>query len=468
MPWVVYNNRLKLEGKPHYEPKALRLLIERLRSYKRGNPDTVCNALQELLNTGEVKQDVIVRFSKWCTWDSPIQECIARKISYLLFGCYCERLTESDNKNNNRLRRDWKERYANFLNKVTHADYKEVFSRITNSMDRALKLDSITVILAKDAGPGNYMCVECGGKVHWRRLSNYGPQFYHWPGNPECRLYSGGTGGWDEEYYRERFNVNYRERWVETIDELWLFGNLEWLRGKDWAKNPLKFYLDEIKRNRSSEKDIIYIVEEMLSEFELDEIKRNKSSEKDVIYDVEEMFSEFENEDTGENEKDFFGIAEDAYKKKNYKRAIEYYSRTISQNETNPYPYNKRGISYARIKDYDNALKDFDKAWALSIDPKYGAAMHNKGVVYYEKGELDKSIECFTESLECDRYSIIRRYNRGEAYFRKEEYDNADKDYKWVLDIPSIDKRDKRTKEKVEERRKQIKEREKEDKNIGL
>ena len=58
---------------------------------------------------------------------------------------------------------------------------------------------------------------------------------------------------------------------------------------------------------------------------------------------------------------------------------------------------------------YDNAITDFDKA--IELKPDY--AYHNRGTAYYKKGEYDNA------NRQGNRDYVNAYYNRGLAYFRK-------------------------------------------------
>jgi tetratricopeptide (TPR) repeat protein len=425
MAWVPYGDGLKYEGSIHFNTGIITLDIERLRTMRRGNPDTVCNELLNVLKTNIAEFKVIKRLSKWCTWESPRQEMIARRISYFLFGAYCKRLTLSGTENeNDKLISDWKERYQKFVAEVTGVDYKVVINKIIGRMSKALTAED-KIILAEDAEPGNYFCIECHSKVHWRdivyedpeRNNKYGgPQFYHWRRQPECPLCSDGNGGWDEEYYKEHLNINYQERWIETIDELRYFGNFEWLIGKEWAINPLKFYLDDLKKNRETEKDAIFDAESLLNE--LNGIIPPKNTIKI------------------KSEKSFMDKAKDVFISKDYNRAIELYTSAINLNPNSSFAYNNRGRAYSRKKEYEKAITDFNTA--LSISPEYGAALNNLGVVFFEQKLLDKALEYFRKALDHDSYSTTRLFNFGQTMYCKAEYEKAIEVYLKIIDIPSL------------------------------
>ena len=46
--------------------------------------------------------------------------------------------------------------------------------------------------------------------------------------------------------------------------------------------------------------------------------------------------------------------------------------------------YNSRGIAFAKRREYDKAIADYDKA--IDLDPKYAKAYYQRGYVYDIKG----------------------------------------------------------------------------------
>jgi tetratricopeptide (TPR) repeat protein len=420
MGWTIVNNVLKLVDPIHFDKKIVAILINRFRTYRRGNPDKVCDELMNVLETGIADSEVIIRLSKWCTWNSPKQEMMARRISCFLFGCYCKRLTDQGV---NTKTKTWKKDYNDFIKKVANIDYDIVISKITSSMDRALTTEN-KIILAVDAEPGNYFCIECHNKVHWRNITERGPQFFHWRRNHECPLCSDGDGGWDEEYYKTYLGINYKERWIETIDELRCFGNLDWLRNKDWALNPLQFYLNEIITNRPNETDAKYDAETILSEL-------LGKTVPETDYEISPIEKAKEMRKVGKIDK-----------------AIEIYDSIIKANPNSVYAFNGRGICFACKKNYSSAQNDFNSA--LSLNPEYGAVINNLGNIALDQNDINTAIEFYTQSLEYDPYSIIRLFNREKAYYLNGNYDNAIQDFLKVLDIPSIDlKREKEVKKEL-------------------
>ncbi|KAK7103511.1 stress-induced-phosphoprotein 1-like isoform X2 [Littorina saxatilis] len=89
-----------------------------------------------------------------------------------------------------------------------------------------------------------------------------------------------------------------------------------------------------------------------------------------------------------------------------------------------------KGNEAYKRKDFATALQHYDKAWEL--DPSNVTILTNKAAVFFEQGEYDKCIQ------ECEKAVEVGRENRadftliakalariGNAYMKKEDYDNA-------------------------------------------
>ena len=59
--------------------------------------------------------------------------------------------------------------------------------------------------------------------------------------------------------------------------------------------------------------------------------------------------------------------------------------------------YSSRGIAYAKRREYDQAIADYDKA--IDLDPKYAKAYYQRGYVYDIKGEHDRAMADYNKAM---------------------------------------------------------------------
>ena len=83
--------------------------------------------------------------------------------------------------------------------------------------------------------------------------------------------------------------------------------------------------------------------------------------------------------------------------KKDYKKAIEFYSEAIEKDPKNCDAYFGRAYCYNEVGKYDEAIQDLNKT--IELNPKSDAAYCNRGVAYTNKGNYDKAIEDYEQAL---------------------------------------------------------------------
>ncbi len=59
--------------------------------------------------------------------------------------------------------------------------------------------------------------------------------------------------------------------------------------------------------------------------------------------------------------------------------------------------YCGRGIAYAKRREYDRAIADYDKA--IDLDPKNAKALYQRGYVYDIKGERDRAMADYNQAM---------------------------------------------------------------------
>ena len=101
---------------------------------------------------------------------------------------------------------------------------------------------------------------------------------------------------------------------------------------------------------------------------------------------------------TDENKKDFKNLADSFFENKDYKSAIENYTKAIDINTNDPLLYLYRGQSKFKLKDYLGALSDYSKANELEPEDEY--INESIGFVYSEMKDHKKAIQAFTTCIE--------------------------------------------------------------------
>ena len=60
--------------------------------------------------------------------------------------------------------------------------------------------------------------------------------------------------------------------------------------------------------------------------------------------------------------------------------------------------YHRRGVAYARQKDYDRAIADYTKA--IELEPRNPSAYNDRGIAYTSKGDYERAIVDVTRAVE--------------------------------------------------------------------
>ena len=92
-----------------------------------------------------------------------------------------------------------------------------------------------------------------------------------------------------------------------------------------------------------------------------------------------------------------------------------------------------RGISHARLGNFELAIADFSRA--IEINPQDEDAYRERGNVYVATGALDKAVSDFSKMIEINAKSALGYHNRGIALTRKRENDRAISDFTAAINM---------------------------------
>jgi tetratricopeptide (TPR) repeat protein len=144
-----------------------------------------------------------------------------------------------------------------------------------------------------------------------------------------------------------------------------------------------------------------------------------------------------------QNEKERF--LEDKYKEsvkdfsnKKYVECINVANEIIDQDKNSYKAYNIKGIALCYNKDFDEGMKNIEKA--LELSPNYGYARFNKALAYELYGFYDEALTWYDKDLEVENY-IWSYYGKASIYGRRGDVENTIKYLKIAIDIsPDIKK----------------------------
>ncbi|MBI5599260.1 MAG: tetratricopeptide repeat protein, partial [Deltaproteobacteria bacterium] len=98
-----------------------------------------------------------------------------------------------------------------------------------------------------------------------------------------------------------------------------------------------------------------------------------------------------------------------------------------------PIAYNNRGLAYAKLGDYRQAIEDYTVATRL--DPKAARPFNNRGNAYISLKDYKHAVEDFTIAIKNNPRLTQAYNNRGNAYASLGEFEKALVDYKVVLKL---------------------------------
>jgi len=90
-----------------------------------------------------------------------------------------------------------------------------------------------------------------------------------------------------------------------------------------------------------------------------------------------------------------------------------------------------RGLAYARKRDFDRAIQDYDHS--LQINPDSATAHYNRGVAYEFKYDYDRAFPDLDRAVQLDPGDADSHFCRGLALEQRGDYERAIRDFDQVL-----------------------------------
>jgi Tfp pilus assembly protein PilF len=112
-------------------------------------------------------------------------------------------------------------------------------------------------------------------------------------------------------------------------------------------------------------------------------------------------------------------------------KALDYYTKAIELNNSEPEGYTSRGNVYVDLKKYDLAYADYKKA--LLLRPKYPNAYDNIGVMFSLQEKYDSALIYLSQAINIKPDYKPAYNNRAFTYVKLQDYEAAIKDYQTYL-----------------------------------
>ncbi len=120
----------------------------------------------------------------------------------------------------------------------------------------------------------------------------------------------------------------------------------------------------------------------------------------------------------------------EAHQSGNWDVAIEYYTEFIRLEPADisavSVAYFNRGVVYGEKGEVDRAIEDY--TLALKFNDNFADAYHNRGYVYYQKGRYDHATEDYNRAIQLKKDNVLYYKNRSMALLHLKEWEKAKED----------------------------------------
>ena len=135
--------------------------------------------------------------------------------------------------------------------------------------------------------------------------------------------------------------------------------------------------------------------------------------------------------------KQYFRAGDEFFKKLSYENAIEQYTKVIELDPDYDKAYIQRALSYTKIKDFEKAAADFDRA--IVFNDKDAELYYFSGKAYHLLGKNEMAYEKLSAAIEMKRKFLEAYQERSLVLMDLGRYEEALDDCRTCLDISEDD-----------------------------
>ncbi len=118
---------------------------------------------------------------------------------------------------------------------------------------------------------------------------------------------------------------------------------------------------------------------------------------------------------------------------KENEQAIRDFNSALALHPEYARAYGRRGLAYSFLKDYQRAISDFDRA--IELDPRDTWSYERRGRTYRKFGNYWRAIEDFNRIVELDSNNAWAYFHRGVTYRLLKDYQQALAEFDHALEI---------------------------------
>jgi len=118
---------------------------------------------------------------------------------------------------------------------------------------------------------------------------------------------------------------------------------------------------------------------------------------------------------------------------KEYEQAMSDFNSALALKPDYAWVYGSRGLAYHLLKDYQRAIADFDRA--IELNPKYAWAYEQQGSVYRNLRNYQRALEDYDHAVELDPNYVWAYLDRGITYRLLKDYEQALAEFDRALEL---------------------------------